>query len=611
MNIDFAELNPSLDKELREYQVEYKTKIYKAWETKRSVMLQMPTGTGKTRLFVSIVKDLHRLAPQDKPKILILAHRKELIEQIFKEVSGKYQIPSSIIMASNFESNAVPVQVASVKTLYRSKRLDKWKNFGFDYIIIDEAHHVNANSYRYILNAFPDAKLLGVTATPYRMSGGGFDNIFDELIISQSVIEFIRQGYLCDYEYFSIPPLNKLHKQISNISKFDIEGDYLDREMMNIMDKKPILAGIVDTYLKYAKGKKGIVYTIDQNHNEHIRNQFAKADIRAKAIDSRTDSDERAIIVQQFRDGKIDVLCNVNIFSEGFDCPDVEFIQLARPTRSLALFLQQVGRGLRPSPGKDKVVFLDIVGSYNSFGFPSTKREWQTYFKGFDNSNPPDESPKNNDDEEHQVNYIQTFDEGEEDIFLLDSTFDDEQFKSFLEDVTNKYKDGPFHKDAFREYLSKKYSNGTINNYLAIIPNHIDWFIRNNYNLEFTSLYYIIDLQILTRIKNKLYLDSEFNRYYSRNQDRLQQAIERYISFSKEYFVVFNRSPEEINAIDEANKNREIRYNRFKSINNLTNDLYSICSSYESKEQSIPNDILEKAHELQELLNKYKECSQG
>lgn len=606
MNINFAELNPSLDKDLREYQVEYKTNIYKAWETKRSVMLQMPTGTGKTRLFVSIVKDLQRSAPQDNPKILILAHRKELIEQIFKEISGKYKIPCSIIMSGNFESKAVPVQVASVQTLSREKRLDRWSGFDFDFIIIDEAHHVKAYSYHSILRRFPDARILGVTATPYRMSGRGFTGIFDELIEAQPVIEFIRQGSLCDYDYYSIPKLDKIHEKISSISNFDIEGDYLDREMMKIMDKKKVLSRIVDTYLKYANGKKGIVYTINQEHNIHICKQFKQANIRAEAIDSKTKPDERENIVQLFREGKIDVLCNVNIFSEGFDCPDVEFIQLARPTRSLALFLQQVGRGLRTSPEKDKVVFLDIVGSYNSFGFPSTKRNWQTYFKGFDNLNPPDESPKDNDDEERMVNYIQTLDEGEEDLNLIDSTIEDETFKTFLEDVINNYTAGPCHKEAYRDYLSKKYCYGTIKNYIEIIPNHIDRFIKDNYNFDFSSIYNIIDPQILTRIKNKLYSDREFNNYISRNQDKFQQAIERYISFSNEYVVVFNRSPEEINAIDEANKNKEIRENKIKSINNLREGLYSICRSFESKEQSIPNDILEKAHELQELLDKYK-----
>lgn len=536
MNIDLTELNTSLDTDLRSYQVECKKKIYNAWKTKGSVMLQMPTGTGKTRLFVSIVKDLQQSTPQDKPKVLILAHRKELIEQIFKEISGKYEIPSSIIMSGNFESYAVPVQVASVQTLSRSKRLKRWANFGFDFIIVDEAHHVKADSYRYILRTFPEAKLLGLTATPYRMSGDGFTEIFKELIESQTVIEFIRQGYLCDYDYYSIPKFNILHKQISNISRFDIEGDYLDSEMMKIMDKKPVLAGIVDTYLKYAKGKKGIVYTINQEHNLHVCNQFAKANIKAEAIDSRTNSDRRASIVKEFREGKIDVLCNVNIFSEGFDCPDVEFILLARPTRSLALFLQQVGRGLRSNPGKEKVIFLDNVGSFNLFGFPSTKRHWQTYFMGFDNTTPPDESPQNHDDEDHKVNYIQTFNEGEEDISLVYSTSDVEQFKSFLEDVINQHKDSPCHKDAYRKYLSeKRYRNATIKNYMAVIPNHIDRFIIENYNCEFSSIYYIIDPLLLTRIQKKLYSDSVFNNHYSLNHDKFQNAIERYISFAKKY----------------------------------------------------------------------------
>jgi len=611
MNIDFADFNSSFDKDLRDYQVEYKTNIFHAWKTKRSVMLQMPTGTGKTRLFVSIIKDLQRSASQDKPKILVLAHRKELIEQIFKEISGKYQIPCSIIMSGNFESKAVPVQVASVPTLSREERLERWSSFDFDFIIIDESHHVKAKSYHSILRKFPNAKILGVTATPYRMSGRGFTGTFEELIEAQPVIQFIRQGYLCDYDYYSIQKLDNIHEKISRISKFDIEGDYSESEMMKIMDKKKVLSRIVDTYLNYANGKKGIVYTINQEHNKHVCEQFKQANIRAEAIDSNTKPELRENIVQHFRDGKIDVLCNVDIFSEGFDCPDVEFIQLARPTKSLALFLQQVGRGLRISSEKEKVIFLDVVGTYNRFGFPSTKRNWQTYFKGFNKLNPPDESPKNNEDEERLVNYIQTFEEGEDDLNLLDSTIDDESFRTFFEDIINRHKESPCHKEAYREYLTKKYCNGTIKNYIEIIPNHIDRFIKENYNSDFTTVYCILDPQILTKIKQALYSDNVFNNQYLRNQDRIANAIERYIEFAKKYFVEFNRSPEEKKAVDDANKNSETRNFLIKGFNNLGSDLVSILMLNESNEQSMPSDILEKVKELQESIERFKEKLNG
>ncbi len=604
MNINFAELDPSLDENLRRYQVENKSKIYEAWEAERGVMLQMPTGTGKTRLFVSIINDLQGSEPQDKPKILILAHHKELIDQIRNEISVEYGIPCSLIMGQNIESEAFSVQVASVLSLV--KRLDKWSGFNFDFIIIDEAHHVPAVSYQRIIKSFPKAKLLGVTATPYRMNGRAFTVFFEKLIESQPVIDFIKQGHLCDYDYYSIQDIDKIHEKILNITKFDINGDYLESEMMKIMDKTKILSRIVDTYLKYAKGKKGILYTISQEHNIHICEQFKQAGIRAEAIDSKTKSNERDIIVKQFREGKFEILCNVNILSEGFDCQDVEFIQLARPTRSLGLFLQQVGRGLRFSPGK-KVIFLDNVGSYHKFGLPSKKRNWQKYFNGFDKLNPPDESPNKSDDEDRQVNYIRSFDEGEEDLDLIESTIDDETYKIFLEDVINRHNDATCQEEAFRNYLSKKkYCYGTINNYIRVIPIHIDRFIKDEYNPGFSSIYYIIDPDILTKIQQMLYSNDKFKNKNPRDFDRQTKAIERYIVFAKEYFVEFCRSPEEIEADYEARKKEEIRNNQINSFYHLSGDLVSIFKLYESKGQAMPKDIFEKFKELQEIINMNK-----
>jgi superfamily II DNA or RNA helicase len=592
----------SFDEELRSYQVEYKEKIFKAWETKRTVMLQMPTGTGKTRLFVSIVKDLRQSAQHGLPKILILAHRRELIDQIYGEISGKYQIPSGTIMSGNLESKAVQVQIASVPTMKNDKRLNRWKEFGFNYIIIDEAHHVKADSYRRIIKTFPNAKILGVTATPYRMNGQGFSYDFEELIETRPVIDYINQGYLCDYDYFSLSPDTKTNQQILSITKFDVNGDYSNSEMIRIMDKKVVLAGIVDMYKKHAYGKRGIVFTINRDHNEHTRNQFTKEHIRAEAIDCNTNKEDRERIVQQFRDGQIDVLCNVDIFGEGFDCPDVEFIQLARPTRSLALYLQQVGRGLRASPGKEKVIFLDNVGSFNRFGSPSKYRNWQQYFKGFDKNYPPDESPKNGVDD-HQVSYFQTFEEGEEEISLVETTISDDNFDKLLECIICDYKDSPSHKEAYREYLYKRYRHGTVINYIAIIPNHIDHYLQRNYNQDFASLYYIIDPQILIKIQNKIFSDSKFKDLYSRNLDRYQHAFERYIDFAKDYFIVINRAPEENNAIEEAKRDKELRDNQKSMANAIRYDLESL---FFSNGLPLPNDILEKMNELKQSLDKYK-----
>jgi superfamily II DNA or RNA helicase len=167
-----------------------------------------------------------------------------------------------------------------------------------------------------------------------------------------------------------------------NLLPVDSSGDYDENEMLKLLDNKSVRANILETYEKYAKGKKGIVYTINKDHNSHVCETFKENGYTTALIDSDTPTESRKEIVQQFKSGSISILCNVNIFSEGFDCPDVEFIQLARPTLSLAMYLQQVGRGFRIHEEKDKVVLLDNVGLFNRFGLPSANRKWQYYFEG-------------------------------------------------------------------------------------------------------------------------------------------------------------------------------------------------------------------------------------
>ena len=342
----------------------------------------MPTGTGKTRLFSSIIKDTQMLAQADRARqgVLVLAHRTELIEQIDETLSHKYGIAHGIIKSGYEEKMHYPVQVASVQTIVR--RLPRWAERGFSYIIIDEAHHAVSPTYLKICKMFPEAKILGVTATPCRLAGDALRKLFKELVLSQPVSKFIEQGYLSPYNYYSIKPESQIQQQLDNIRNFNIEGDYADADMMRICDTNKVRANIIKSYQKYAKGKKGIIYTINQEHNKHICEEFSKIGVKIKAIDSKTPSEERKKTVSDFKHGKIDIICNVNIFSEGFDCPDCEFILLARPTCSLAMYLQQVGRGLRPHERKAHAVILDNVGSYNKFGLPSANRKWKMHFEG-------------------------------------------------------------------------------------------------------------------------------------------------------------------------------------------------------------------------------------
>lgn len=382
MDLDFKILYSYKDETLRPYQQEIKSKIYEEWQTKKSVMIQMPTGTGKTKLFCSIIKDVHKYSAENKKayKVLVLTHKQELVRQTGLELGLKYGLAHGIIQAQAMEIKEFPVQIASVPTLIR--RLEKWTFKDFDFIIVDEAHHIKAESYQKIIKAFDRAKLLGLTATPYRLSGEGFTKEFESLIVAPTIKEFQEQGFLSQYHYFSIPKNSFVQNAIDSIVKEDIQGDYDSNELIRIYDRDKIRAQIVETYLKYAAGKKGIVYTISQEHNKHLLSAFTNKGIKAAAIDSNTNQEERSNLIEDFKRGKYEVLLNVNIFSEGFDCPDIEFIQLARPTKSMSIYLQQVGRGLRPHETKDEVIILDNVGLYNRFGLPSSKRNWDYYFKG-------------------------------------------------------------------------------------------------------------------------------------------------------------------------------------------------------------------------------------
>lgn len=422
--LDVAEL----DQSLREYQTNSKIEIYKAWESTPSVMFQMPTGTGKTRLFSSIIKDTQRCSHENHERygVLVLAHRTELIEQIDNTLSQKYNIAHGIIKSGYEEDLRFPVQVASVQTLTR--RIDKWQKKAFSYIIIDEAHHAMAKTYRKICNAFPDAKILGVTATPYRLSGESFRDLFGALILSQGVNKFIEQGYLSQYEYYSIRPTSAMQRIIDEIDDFGTDGDYSETALINACDKDYIRASLVDAYKEFAFGKKGIIYTINHAHSQHVCEAFQQLGLNIVIIDSDTSASERKKKVSEFRAGKIDIICNVNIFSEGFDCPDIEFIQLARPTMSLAMYLQQVGRGLRPCSGKEGAVIIDNVGLFNRFGLPSARRQWKRHFEG---KKDIDDVVKHN--KKRKGGSSQTdFDEGDEQMQLVYSFG-----KEYQESVSN------------------------------------------------------------------------------------------------------------------------------------------------------------------------------
>ena len=555
---------------LFDYQEDMKERIEKALRLHRSVMAQMPTGTGKTVLLASVVESF--LREHSNCNVWIVAHRRELVSQIRETIQRVFSKthPSSLTIKEDFsnhpansskitpslftlkegnfskthpssltlkggstshpdplssgarEETAPPrrseplrskvggpskvspdclsasafnVPITAVSIQWLSKHYDEIEEEP-GMIVIDEAHHALAKTYKEMWERFPNAKFLGLTATPCRLNGKGFNDLFDILVQSWSVPEFISKGRLATYDFVSIKSDSVAQRLIDSLQKRGADGDYQNKEMDMLLNKKPSIERLYRSLEEYGKDRKGIVYAINISHANAIAEFYREHGIAAVAIDSKTPSSLRKELIERFKassntsqnfsnhpvnsskitpslftikegstshpdpltlrgeggnrptrcseplrskdggpskvspdcagwdrlgaaclraadkvgdrlgatclraadgvgdrlgatclraaDGlaPIQVLVNVDIFSEGFDCPDVEFVQLARPTLSLAKYLQMVGRGLRVAKGKKNCVIIDNVGLYRVFGLPSQVWNWNAMFEG-------------------------------------------------------------------------------------------------------------------------------------------------------------------------------------------------------------------------------------
>ena len=534
---------------LFDYQEDMKERIEKALRLHRSVMAQMPTGTGKTVLLASVVESF--LREHSNCNVWIVAHRRELVSQIRETIQRVFSKTPSLLYKdfSNHPANSskitpslftlkegstshpdpltlrgeggnrptrcseplrskvggpskvspdcagwdrlgaaclrpaeglgdhlgmsgaskvspdclsasafnVPIKAVSIQWL--SKHYDEIEEEP-GMIVIDEAHHALAKTYKGMWDRFPKAKFLGLTATPCRLNGKGFTDLFDVLVQSWSVPEFISKGRLATYDFVSIKSDGMTQRLIDSLQKRGADGDYQNKEMDRVLNKKPSIERLYKSFEKYGKDRKGIVYAINISHANAIAEFYREHGIAAVAIDSKTPSSLRKELIERFKassntsqyfskthpssltlkggstafpkplspqgtgdvtapprrseplpskDGgpskvspncagwdrltdtclraadelaPIQVLVNVDIFSEGFDCPDIEFVQLARPTLSLAKYLQMVGRGLRVARGKKSCVMIDNVGLYRVFGLPSQVWNWNAMFEG-------------------------------------------------------------------------------------------------------------------------------------------------------------------------------------------------------------------------------------
>ena len=351
--------------QLRSYQIKAIDSLRYSFNTKgkKSPLLVMPTGAGKTVVFAAISKAIS----QNEKNVLILVHRRELIDQASKKLKN-IGVNHGVI-ASKYESSQNNIQIASVQTLVRRLVTN---TFNPHYIIIDEAHHAAAGSWRKIIEHFKDAYKIGCTATPIRLDGRGLADYFDDLVKGPGVAKLIKDKYLAPYKVFA-PPLKINLDKVKTLG-----GDYQKKELEKQIDSADIIGDAVQQYKKHADGLPAIAFCISIKHATDVCNKFKDAGYKAAIVHGEMNVDDRDKAIKGLGNGKIQILTSVDVISEGTDVPDVSAAILLRPTKSEGLYLQQVGRVLRPKPDKTAII-LDHVNSTRTHGFVDDKREWSLH----------------------------------------------------------------------------------------------------------------------------------------------------------------------------------------------------------------------------------------
>lgn len=348
----------------RDYQIQAQQDIYSAWQQHDRILFQLPTGGGKTVLFGMIAADCIKAGH----RVLILAHREELVFQAAEKVGAITGAAVGIIKSGIEPNYDAPIQVASVQTLVR--RLGNINPEAFGLVVIDESHHAIAKTYRAILSYFQSAKHLGVTATPCRRDGSGFNDLFDALVTGPTVSELIASGHLCNFKLYADA------KPMSTKGARKSAGDYLASDIAKANDAIELSGNLIHSYLTHCAGKRCVIFAINCDHSMAIVERYNAAGIPAEHLDGESRPKERRDALERFRRGETLVLSNVALFSEGFDLPALDAVQIARPTASLSLWLQMLGRALRTAPGKDRAILLDHTKNWAIFGLPTRPRIW-------------------------------------------------------------------------------------------------------------------------------------------------------------------------------------------------------------------------------------------
>jgi superfamily II DNA or RNA helicase len=348
-----------MEYQLRNYQQDLINKVFAAWaEGSRRVMAQLSTGGGKTIIFAHIARSFL----EQGEGALVVAHRQELIIQAKEKLEAIASLECGVIKAGYPAEYHKDIQVASIQSLNRRKiRPD------IGLLILDESHHASSKSYADLIEYYPDAYILGVTATPCRTDGQGFKWLFDKLVTGISTRELIDLGHLCKFRLYGA-------KAISTRGISKTGGDF---NQAQLEDRAMALIGdVVPVWEEYAKGKQTIVFAVSVAHSKEMVKLFCRTGYKAEHIDGTTPDSDRSCIIERFKNRETTVLSNVGVFTEGFDVPGIEAVQCVRPTMSLSLWLQMVGRGLRPANGKDHCIIIDHSDNWHSHGLPDESREW-------------------------------------------------------------------------------------------------------------------------------------------------------------------------------------------------------------------------------------------
>lgn len=325
------------------------------------LLMVLPTGAGKTCLTAVI---LAGAAARGK-RAWFCVHRRELLDQSVKTFIEAADIETGIIAAGYPMRPKAPVQVCSIGSLKR--RLAKLRPP--DLLVVDECHHVCSKTWSDIVGALPGAVQIGLTATPQRLDGQGLQPFYDEMLLGPSTSELIEQGFLSPYTLFAPPSavnMDGIHR---------LAGDYDKQEVAERMEAAQIVGDAVSHYRAHCAGQRALVFAWSIKASRELAAEFTAAGVPARHVDGETPKAERAEAMRDFRSGALLVLTNVDLFGEGVDVPTIDAVFLLRPTQSLSMYLQQVGRGLRPQPGKVVKIF-DHVGNWERHGMPDDPREW-------------------------------------------------------------------------------------------------------------------------------------------------------------------------------------------------------------------------------------------